>query len=381
MEDAERTYTVEYTEDGEVKILDFEPTPIGGKCPFETPAIDWPKSMREAPKGRLIKALYGDYGWGKGELLCEIEQIIKNAIKPLTTTHFLLSWTASFCAKLSCAECRRVEDCDTFGAQATRERGKNESDEWVMGHSDPLERRIEPYYYAWVKLKDKHLKRAIIVLAILGKNGMRRGGYFRNDIARIAGISTKNQNAIIRIIEKLTEWGFLRRQKRKTRAPRYRYRFGGSSEKIQVAADEAAKDHLKGTIIELLQEETKHEFALGKNYSDVGFGVLVGQLPPACIIETVRRLSNLSVIIFEHLLEPRLLSRMENNHWKGKKQDDGALERLLKEIHDLMSYCDSIPAKDAEEWEEFRARTSSNETGRGPVLVYDIPWLLHCVSQ
>ena len=212
MDNGEQRYRLRHLSDGEVEIIDWEPVPLTWwtkrekKCPLEQPEIDWPSSARDAPKGELIGSLYGDDGWKGGKLLPEIEELIGRTIEPLTTTHDIGSWTAPFCAKICCTDCQELKHCTSFGAQVARTQKAGKRDMGTMfGQTDPLERRIEPYYYALVKQKDARLKRAIIILAILGEGGMRKGGYYKNDIARIAGINPKNQNSKERIIVKLTE--------------------------------------------------------------------------------------------------------------------------------------------------------------------------------
>jgi len=295
------------------------------------------------------------------------------------------------CATLCCLNCPRAAACDAFSAKyvsGTSSSGDNGGlirgqEEVSLGQSDPLERRLAPYFHAWVRLEDNHLKKAILILAILGKGGMRKGGYFKNDIAKVAGITPQNYNSVNGLVDKLGDLGFLRRQKRRGKRPRFRYSYTGNWKMIQKAADDATRDYVRCDIIETMENEIRGKFAAGDGYSDIGAGILIGAQPPEFATEIIQRLSELSIFsVFHGLIEPRLEARSRGEMFQNSEWERHYAQKMTDEIEQLKSLCNSVSAEDARKWEKFLGElVAQASTGRGPLLVYNIPWIAEWVAR
>lgn len=391
MTDGEGTCKVEVSKYGRIRIIDGDPSPVDSECLLDYPRVEWPQSTRNPPSGQLITALFGDDGWRNFKLRDEVSKMIGQASEYLTTTHYLSSWTAPLCATLCCKDCPRSDVCETFSAECVRTtRGKKDStafvlrlDEFLLGQADPLERRLAPYFHGWTKLKHNNIRRAILILAILGKRGMRKGGYYKHDIAMIAGVHPKSYSSVNNIVDKLGDFGFLKRQRRRTKRPRFRYCYTGNWKTIQKAADDAARDYVRGDIIDTITREARGKFVAGNDYSDIGAGIMIGRQPPEFAVEIIQRLSELSIFsVFHGIIEPRLEARSMGKMFQNSEWERHYAQKVADEIEQLKSLCNSVSAEDARKWEEFRGELVAQASiGRGPLLVYNIPWIAEWVAR
>jgi len=256
-------------------------------CILETPHIIWPKSRAKPPSGRLIEVVFGQDGWSKGKITPGIVPT-----DPSFSDGFYL-WTWRFCKEKLCTECfdeGRVILSEGNGCT-------------MVSCPQPLFVRMKSYFRAWTHQKEP-LRRTIFLLALIGENGARPNGYFKGDIARIAGISPRSKS-VDTLLKRLTRWGFISRQKRRGRTPRYWYRSAPSKGAVRSALDEAVRDEVRDWLGFSIMQETKKYGSLqeGKNYTALSMGHLVGPKPPRIIIETIDAVSILASNIYRRSME------------------------------------------------------------------------------
>jgi len=183
-------------------------SPLKGSivCNFLQPEIRWPEERKKAfPTGKLIDTLFKDdmingerkEGWGDGHLSNEIDKKIGQINPTVLNQNF---W--NLCLRAGCR--REGKDCPSLSTSAGRYYCSK------FG-SHPFDKQLREFRFIWPSLSLTR-KRTLILLTLLGVKGMRPGGYFTCDIARIAGIDEKRG---LELVDYLSEIGLMRRSGRK----------------------------------------------------------------------------------------------------------------------------------------------------------------------
>lgn len=275
------------------------------ECILDTPGIIWPDRRGDSPTGRLIEIIFGDEGWARGTINQDLIP------KGISSSHEFYRWSWRLCRDRMCTRCfdESLVIID------------EETDFMMMATANPLAARMKSYIGAWCYQKEP-LRRAIFLLALIGENGARPNGYYRNDIARIAGISPHSKS-VDTLIKHLTRWGFISRQKRKGKTPRYWYKSEPSHAAVRSARNESARDLLRYQYGAPIMFHTKKYGSLreGENYTRLGMGSLVGPAPPRIVKETLDAVTVLASIVYRKFLEDADCSIGGRKHVRLHLQD------------------------------------------------------------
>lgn len=257
------------------------------ECILDAPRITWPDKRGKAPSGRLIEVVFGDEGWANGTIN---QETIPSG---LSSNHEFRRWAWRFCRDRLCTRC--FDESRVFSSEDT--------DFLATSTTNPLIVRMQSYFNAWTHQKDP-LRRTMFLLALIGEDGARPNGYYRNDIARIAGLSP-NSKSVDTLITHLTKWGFISRQKRKRKTPRYWYKSTPSTIAVKNASNEAVRRHVREWYGNPIMFHTKRYGSLqqGVNYTPLGMGHMVGPVPPRIIKETLEAVTILASIVYRWSLE------------------------------------------------------------------------------
>jgi len=159
--------------------------------------VKWPSAYKvgytkAVPSGVLINRLFKE--WARGELLPEVQDAMYAQPPKIDR----------ICEIISSGQCPEFDSC------------MRPHDHYLLNEIGIDFTQRETWF-----LFDRYLRRTILILMILGKEGMRPGGYHRHDLKKIAG--TKSNSTTDRIIKRLKELHFVERRKPRGKSPRYSY--------------------------------------------------------------------------------------------------------------------------------------------------------------
>ncbi|MEM0343954.1 MAG: hypothetical protein QXU73_06900 [Thermoplasmata archaeon] len=416
---------------GNLRYLTVEPIPMHKDCLFEKPGIDWGTPKRRGtkaapPSGRVIDAIFGSEGWSKGWedarsrgrwkdpdlALLEaketrvrrdavaypgLEKPVKDAliearIENLRTWDQRSDWTEKLAQRVYCNFCKLREPCYEGELRYEHVRkgpgGRTVNRSSSSGGGNPLHRRMEVFMDAWAMERDAHFRRAALIITLLGKAGARPGGYYKNDIARIAGIRPDNYASVERLVRKLCDWGLLERQKRRGKQPRFRCRYGGGMA-IEKARNEGVKRYIEEAFVNPISSIVKHDVPSGRGFSFEGPPLLLGEQPPKPVIEVIQKILDIAIVrVFEERVEGRLLARSAGKDTARVDTGPAAASegrRMRKELDsdlaDLDNICNSVSVEDAQKWEDMRGRLVSGEISHGPFILLDVGEIIRGLSS
>lgn len=244
---------------------------------------------------------------------------------------------------LFCDRCAAQNDCTRFMEMHIPGEYGFSSDK-----PDPLSCAMVHHKGSW-RADGYGLRRAIILLETMGKNGQRPGGYFAMDIRRIAGVSESYAQTVI---DSLCKRQIVRRH---STPGRRRYLYVPVDERdnhrltreIARSNDEIERKFVRNWVEEILDFVTsckKGEFREGRDYSMVFPGFIIGAQPPewfsTALQETISEFMTAASTAFNPADEEEELSRPETNSLRKK---------VLELTHEQRR-----------EWWEFCARTHGN---------------------
>lgn len=335
---------VSRSRDKKTRIYTVKPGPLPLSCPLQTPNVNWSDSKKVAPTGRIVSAIFGDCGWMTGELRPEISRMLENV--------GIRSLAYSLCGLIACNACDAKTECNNTQYESVcTQRVETGEESMVTIRSNPLYQNIKSCYTLWHGIANPHLRRVIVILATLGKMGMRPGGYYRNDVARMAGIRPGNYNASNRLVAILCHWGYLRRQKRRGRTPRFRYDPDGSAVRLQEAHSETMRRFVREKLVIPLDAMTKSRkpFREYNEYAPIVNGILVGDQSSAAATEVFDRMSIIAFeTLYRGLVEPAIQASIwgDNSHTRDAEEVKAT---LYKQIDDLLEHCRGCDKREAAE--------------------------------
>jgi hypothetical protein len=236
------------------------------ECLFRNPRIEWPDISggmkrkipytRIAPKGAFITAFFSD--WDDGILSPEVEsEIYKRPPSRLAERV-----CQRYCLKSQ--HCLRWKEID----------------------HNPVLQIMENLrvYDLWIACENRYLRRAILILAFLGKEGMRPGGYTRPDLRRISGLQSSSRSELKGIVDRLTKMGLVRESRRANKLPRFVLKRVPDAT-IKRARDEYFRSYLFAMLGSAKGDARSKKFKRYVKYDRVSPGIIVGVQPPEWFVD------------------------------------------------------------------------------------------------
>lgn len=301
--------------------------------------VAWPSSTergytRRPPEGELIEKLFSN--WRKGILATGV----KKALSPVTPDF------EAFCRAVIGDECPDFSICPETGPR-------------ILDDLAGIFKQPETWH-----LLSKPTRRSVVVLAALGKEGMRPGGYFRSDLAKIAG--TKGNSPTERVAGRLCELNILERRRRRGRWPRFKFvrpdfllkATAPGGDKLwdkewrhwQRANDEYARRYVRRMAKRLDQLVSKKNggFLEGKDYYSMMSGFLVGRELPGWYADILCEFMQLMVMSDTIPLKGPASCPDPREHWRGGEAEfhllfERTASRLIEKIK-------AIPKEDERLW-------------------------------
>lgn len=314
-------------------------------CALKSQKVKWPRTgkrgyTRKRPTGAVLDAIFKD--WEKGELSPEVEGAIGRQYPDY--------WELS--SLVHCRACENLNTCKQRPHPFVHDLG------WYFSQHGLIWGALSP-----------QVRRAVLVLALLGAGGMRGGGYLRSDIGRIAGTTKKTSHSPTeRVADRLCELHVLRKV-RKSGRTRYEYAAPSYWRKVgqgRVSDRQSDWDHrtlweephrnyfrkharaVSSSMNHLVERSTGRVTPKGWDVKEVPMGMLVGQQPPEWYQDILKEYLSMFVDMMDIPLkgvgsEPEL-----SGGWPSGEE---AFRRLFeRKASDLMKLIRAIPAGEEDRW-------------------------------
>lgn len=371
-----------------------------------TPQIVWQNEgskgyLRNPPKGWLLNALFSD--WRKGTLRDEVASMIEGEYPD---TEALSKW---LCGELCGASCyidievhrRNLPQAirggsapgprrplTPSGAKKIAQRIRIQNLTRNDGPSELQSRLLEP---AMWKVASNHVRRAIVILAILGEKGMRKGGYHYSDLRRISGVWQNGPTE--RLIKSLIDLGYL--TKTHTRNPRYTYKvlyshdYGPAKrEDMRMRLHEEIARNEVRDLAKFLKGASaghpRHRFVEGSDFAWIDPGILVGSQPPLFAEKLIGEISQIVMRNlfdgFNGVIDRAIDKRASGDEDAYDRETDGAvLNDMMSELEPILESLNKVTQEQAKEWETYWRNCRSGKIRS--VLAYDMTRLFDLASR
>lgn len=248
-------------------------------------------------------------------------------------------------------------------------------------------RLLEPL--VWTVL-DNHVRRAIIMLAILGDRNMRPGGYHWIDLRRLSGV--RNSGPTERLMAAMKDLGYLRKKSERYHyrlVYRYDYGSGRRAEALQRLGEEVSRRHAL-TLLNYLRKaipgHPRHGFIEGRDYSNAGPGLVVGFQPPDFAVKIIGDIMNsvLSNLFngFHGIVDIGIERRAAGNEDAYSEEYCAeALSSLMVELREALNPLNDLPKEDAVKWLDYKHEIVRVRVDEGTVILLDLPQIIDEASR